>query len=121
MIVSHEARGGCFIPPGAPTICGLLLREIETEAEAFAEMRRFNEVNNINSDETEVRWIEAINHSGKIIPRHKSVVMTTMFGIYYDDSKPPILELTEKQRDTERYDEVMKYFKDLELRKAGGG
>ena len=43
MIVSYEGIRG-----------GLLLREIETEEEAFAEMRRYLEVNNISSNYTEV-------------------------------------------------------------------
>ena len=133
MIVSYELAAG-----------GLLLREVETEAEAFAEMRRFNAVNHISSDETEVRWVEAKeNYLHKIIPRHKVVVMHTMFGIYYD-SAPEFLELgSEEQWNIKRdgliqynpsyhlnhntrqyvcwYDEVMTYLKDLEARKAGGG
>ena len=132
MIVSYELASG-----------GLLLREVETEAEAFAEMRRFNEVNYINSDETEVRWVEAKeNYLHKIIPRHKVVVMHTGFGIYYD-SLPEFLELgTEERWGIKRdgliqfnpsyhfnhtthkyvcwYDEVATYLKDLEIRKAGG-
>ena len=47
MIVSYEGVRG-----------GLLLREVETEQEAFAEMRRFLEVNNIPSNYTEVQWKE---------------------------------------------------------------
>ena len=46
MIVSYEGVRG-----------GLLLREVETEQEAFAEMRRYLEVNNIPSNCTEVYYV----------------------------------------------------------------
>lgn len=131
MIVSYELVSG-----------GLLLREVETEAEAFAEMRRFNEVNHIHSDVTEIRWVEEKENLQHLkIPRHKEVVMVTGFGIYYDEP-PTFLELGDESKwGIKReglipynpsyhfnhtinqfvcwYDEVKAYFEDLDKRKAG--
>ncbi len=135
MIVSYEGAMG-----------GLLLREVETEQEAFAEMRRYLEVNNIPSNYTEVYWKEADERFG--IVRHKRIVMGVThdfympkFGIYYE-GQPKYLEFKpEEKRCTEKekhpcgnaicyhspsfkhqcwYDEVAEYFRDLAKRKEGG-
>lgn len=141
MIVSYE---------GARTRGGLLLREVETEQEAFAEMRRFLEINNIPSNYTEVQWKE-VNENYGILARHKHIAMGCEpggggadFGIYYE-GQPAHLELgSEEKWGIKReqypsqknfsyyfkasenkyvcwYDEVAKYFQDLAVRKAGGG
>lgn len=130
------------------TLGGILLREVETEFEAFAEMRRFIEINHIGSDVTEVRWVEEKeNLHHLIIPKHKKVAMGTKavflkgagFGIYYDE-EPTYLELGDEAKwgidrglfslsyhfnDTINesvcwYDEVKAYLEDLDKRKAGG-
>lgn len=137
MIVSYEGVRG-----------GLLLREVETEEEAFAEMRRYLEVNEIPSTYTEVEWKE-IDANYEILARHKRVSMCcrpsggVTFGIYYD-GQPKHLELGSEEKWCIKreqypfknfsyyykasankyvcwYDEVSAYFKDLEARKAGGG
>lgn len=82
---------------------GHMMREVETEEEAFAEMRRFLEVNNIPSDVTIVAMIEECERFGEIVPRHKEVSMrqhgfippmvkkyaNPCFGIYYGEGRPP--------------------------------
>ena len=139
MIVSYEGVRG-----------GLLLREVETEEEAFAEMRRYLEVNNILSNYTEVYWKE-VNENYGILARHKHIAMGSKpggggadFGIYYE-GRPTHLELgSEEKWGIKReqypsqknfsyyfkasenkyvcwYDEVTRYFQDLAERKAGGG
>ena len=47
MIVSFEGKIG-----------GVKLREVNTEQEAFAEMRRYLEINQIASNYTEIVWRE---------------------------------------------------------------
>lgn len=139
MIVSYEGVRG-----------GLLLREVETEEEAFAEMRRYLEVNRIPSVYTEVKW-EEVNENYGILTRYKHVAMggKTLgdgadFGIYYE-GQPTHLELGSEEKwgiDRDKftlryevshhfkpsenkfvcwYDEVSRYFQDLAERKAGGG
>ena len=138
MIVSYEGVRG-----------GLLLREVETEQEAFAEMRRFLEVNNIPSNYTEVQWKEVDENYG-ILVRHKHIAMGCKpggggadFGIYYE-GQPKHLELGSEEKwcikreqyphknfsyyykPSENryvcwYDEVAEYFRDLAVRRAGGG
>lgn len=80
------------------------MREVATEEEAFAEMRRFLEVNNIPSDVTSVSFFEERQIGGKQIPPHKTVLMqqcgfippkiksypNPCFGIYYSPHKPLI-------------------------------
>lgn len=119
---------------------GIKMCEVEDEAQAFAEMRRFNEVNHVESDETDVYWVEEKEHAiTKIkIPRHKKVDMMHGFGIYHD-APPPYLQLGDEstwevRRDVTSsdyrynpalrksvcwYDELVAYFKDLETRKGG--
>lgn len=123
---------------------GILLREVNTEEEAYAEMRRFTEVNHISSDVTEIYWVEEKENLHHIrVPRHKKVVMTAGFGIYYDEP-PPYTKLGSRskwgitsewfdefnpsyhfnptlKRHVCWYDEVAAYLKDLSKRKAGGG
>ena len=135
MIVSYEGVCG-----------GLLLREVETEEEAFAEIRRFLEVNKILSVYTEVRWVDP-SESYWSKTRHKRITMGTRsdgcksFGIYYT-GYPDHLELGSEEscgikreylpinnhsyyyKSSENkyvcwYDEVVEYFKDLAKRKAG--
>lgn len=126
----------------------ILLRTVETEQEAFAEMRRFLEVNKIPSDYTEVRWQE-VNPQKRIFTRYKHVSMVCSngggedFGIYYEGT-PLHLELGPEEkwnikreqypsRGSESYyykasenryvcwyDDVAAYFRDLAIRKAGG-
>lgn len=86
------------------TTCGsnaysanILLCEVENEEEAFGEMRRFLQVNNIYSDLTYVKMVEEHEYLGRIIPKHKEVgmyqgcseydaykVKAATFGIYYN-------------------------------------
>lgn len=138
MIVSYEGVRG-----------GLLMREVNTEEEAFAEMRRFLKVNDLSSNFTTVSWAEA-NEDRGILARHKYVCMTNVlaegasFGIYYE-GHPTHFELgSEEKWGIKRekillnrnlayyykssasayvcwYDEVTRYFQDLAERKAGGG
>ena len=110
----------------------ILLKEVSTEGEAFAEMRRFLEVNHIVSNETTV----------EPFADHKKVTMGATFVIYYDE-KPSHMELgTEKQWGISRkpftaeyeichhynpainervcwYDEVKAYLDDLKRRNGG--
>lgn len=139
MIVSYERFKG-----------GLLLREVATEEEAFAEMRRFLEVNNIPSDYTTVKP-KLVYKDNEFLTSYKYVGMgstldgyTVAFGIYFE-GQPDNLELGSEERwHIERedypsrmnfsyrykpsenrfvcwYDEVAEYFRDLAERKAGGG
>lgn len=137
MIVSYEGARG-----------GILLKEVETEEEAFAEMRRYIKVNNIPSNCTEVQWVDVDENRG-IFTRYKKVSMVNTighgvsFGIYYE-GQPAHLELgSEEKWEIQRddwpsrnpsyyykesenkfvcwYDEVARYLQDLAERKAGGG
>lgn len=76
---------------------GILMREVETEQEAFAEMRRFLEVNNISSNATETRWRSQSRCKCLGSPRIKEVIMlqsgvnskpSPCFGIYYGTDRP---------------------------------
>lgn len=81
---------------------GFLMREVNTEEEAFAEMRRFLAVNNIPSDTTGVHWSDEKRCENLGIPMHKRVVMyqsgytpshaqgypDPCFGIYYGTDRP---------------------------------
>ena len=138
MIVSYEGIRG-----------GILLREVNTEEEAFAEMRRYLKVNRISSTYTEVYW-QKVNENIGVLTGHKRVAMArkpsggATFGIYYE-GRPTHLELgSEEKWGIKRptppfvgfnpdyyfrgdinenvcwYDEVAAYFDDLEKRKAGG-
>ncbi len=80
----------------------IIMAEVDTEEEAFAEMRRFLHINNIPSDTTSVEIVEEQEYIGEIIPRHKEVCMRQSgytppkcrefpdpcFGIYYGTDKP---------------------------------
>lgn len=78
MILSYEEKRG-----------GIFLCEVANEDEAFFEMRRFLEINKINSDYTEVTWKD-VNPNYDICARHKRVNMCcshgggASFGIYYE-------------------------------------
>lgn len=81
---------------------GIMMAEVKTEEEAFAEMRRFLEVNQIPSDVTSVNMVEEREYAGRTIPCHKEVRMCQYgyippmirefpdpcFGIYYGADKP---------------------------------
>jgi hypothetical protein len=81
---------------------GYVMREVSTEEEAFAEMRRFLEVNHIPSDVTTVVMVEEQVRPWATIPRHKEVTMrqrgfippiirsypNPCFGIYYGTDRP---------------------------------
>lgn len=79
MIVSYEGKIG-----------GIKLREVETEQDAFAEMRRYLEINQIASNYTEIVWREAKEHHWGIHQAHKEVSMCNSggygatFGIYFE-------------------------------------
>ena len=88
------------------TSANILLREVNNEEEAFAEMRRFLEINRISSNTTYVEMIEKReDYPGGIVPRHKEVYMLlegcppynrsenkdikgVAFGIYYGSDRP---------------------------------
>ena len=125
---------------------GIFLCEVETEEEAFFEMRRFLEVNRILSDRTTVRTAkDKSGESNEII--YKNVEMTfgcgnkVTFGIHYT-GRPSRMELGDEASwnldrsnlasyETLRrydaagdrivcwYDEVAAYLADLKTRKAG--
>lgn len=90
---------------GYGTSANLLLREVENEEEAFAEMRRFLEINRISSNTTYVKMVESHEYAGRIVPKHKEVYMSlegcppynrsenkdiesVAFGIYYGSDRP---------------------------------
>jgi hypothetical protein len=78
------------------------MKEVSTEEEAFAEMRRFLEVNNIPSDVTVSVMVEERERWLKIVPRHKEIHMCQRgftpklvkrypdpcFSIYYGSDRP---------------------------------
>ena len=127
-------------------IGGVLLCEVETEEEAFFEMRRFLKVNRIISDKTTVKTFYK-NDGNESELMHKEITMThggndvAVFGIYYKGS-PNYGELgDESDWGIDRtalkgyninyrycsskncfvywYDEVAAYLADLKTRKAG--
>lgn len=87
MIVSFEGKVG-----------GVKLREVNTEQEAFAEMRRYLEINQIASNYTEIVWREEKEHFWGTHQAHKEVSMKNSggygatFGIYYEGT-PRHLEI----------------------------
>lgn len=81
----------------------LLLCEVSSEEEAFAEMRRFLYVNHIFSNLTSVEMVEEGERRFKLVPKHKEVWMVVdkdhknefgdkgegaIFHIYYDSDRP---------------------------------
>lgn len=85
---------------------GIMMKEVDTEEEAFAEMRRFLQINNVESDVTAVRIVEEYERFGRIVPKHKEVRMCLCgrpsfdgkyadpcFGIYYGTDKPKYMRL----------------------------
>ena len=128
-------------------IGGVLLCEVETEEEAFFEMRRFLKVNRIISDKTTVKTFYKTDGNDPELMR-KEITMThgcsdvAVFGIYYKGS-PNYGELGDEsdwgidrtvllkgQNINYRYcsskncfvcwyDEVAAYLADLKTRKAG--
>ena len=77
-----------------------IMREVKTEEEAFAEMRRFLKVNKIISDTTYVAMVPEKKERNRIIPAHKEIgmdlrneelmdydnddeIVSTTFAIYY--------------------------------------
>lgn len=123
-------------------VASYLLREVNTEEEAFAEMRRFLKVNDITSRETIVRMVEESEYLGEIIPAHKEVeVEGTCFSIYYGSIPrsihrylPPFEELDlyvkkewngesiimSKYGECKWYVPLLLYFDDLKQRQEGG-
>lgn len=108
MIVALEYVSHTYA--GYATSANVLLREVECEEEAFAEMRRFLEVNHISSNTTYVEIVESHEYAGRIIPRHKEVYMSlegwppynrsenkdiksVAFGIYYGSDRPKYEQL----------------------------
>lgn len=81
---------------------GFVMKEVSTEEEAFAEMRKFLDLNNIPSDVTVVTMVEEGERFGRPLPRHKEVRMCQCgyipprirdypdpcFGIYYGTDRP---------------------------------
>lgn len=72
---------------------GLLLRQVETKEEAFAEMRRFLEVNNIPSDYTSIwthKYTEVtMGYDGYIDPSDETIkVIGVTFGLRDDKDRP---------------------------------
>lgn len=124
----------------------ILLCETENEEEAFAEMRRFLEINHISSNITYVKVVESHEYAGRIVPRHKEVYMSlkgcppynrtenkdikfVAFGVYCDsDCSKEKLGIPEDWRLCEETDLktnktyicVKRYLDDLTERKAGG-
>ena len=126
-------------------IGGVKLREIQTEQEAFAEMRRYLEVNQIASNYTEIAFREEKEHFWGVHQAHKEVAMCNSggygatFGIYYT-GVPRHLEMEDaKKWDVDRespftlynpdfhynptkkanvcwYDDLVHYFEDLSKR-----
>lgn len=96
------------------TTCGghayaadIMLCEVQNEEEAFGEMRRFLQINDIDSDLT---YVEMVNEKrdclGRVIPKHKEVgmyqgnseysaydVSGATFGIYSQPNNPRLCEL----------------------------
>ena len=70
----------------------ILLCEVNSEEEAFAEMRRFLEINRISSNTTNVKMVESHEHVGRIVPRHKEVYMSLNGRPPYDRSKNKYIE-----------------------------
>lgn len=81
----------------------IMIAEVDSEEEAFAEMRRFLKVNKIPSDSTSFSIVAEHEYLGKIIPTYKKVWMfqcgyivsnstqkfpNPCFGIYYGNDKP---------------------------------
>ena len=136
MIVSYFPQ----IAPGIGSIHGdIMLREVNTEEEAFAQMRRFLEVNNHISNCTTVFKK----------PNGKSVIMSygnsgdsLRFCIYYEGQPTHLTLAPEEKYEIDRnrlpssnfayryvaslrkficwYDEVKEYLRDLDERKVGG-
>lgn len=85
----------------------ILLCNVKNEEEAFGEMRRFLQINNIDSDVTYVKMVdEKRDCLGHVIPRHKEVgmykgheeytaynVRGVTFGIYAQPNNPRLREL----------------------------
>lgn len=85
----------------------IMMREVNTEEEAFAEMRHFLRVNNIPSNMTGVYIVEEHEYVGRIVAKHKEVRMCQRgcqspngkgfpdpcFGIYYGTDKPRYVKL----------------------------
>jgi hypothetical protein len=130
LILSYESAYG-----------GILLKEVDSEEEAFAEMRRYIQINHIRSDYTTVQWKDdKPSTTYGVLPRHKEVFFGEMalFGIYYSPYKPIHSGLDTREHwgvDDEGinrsrslryneeihqrvcwYDELENYFNDLKLR-----
>lgn len=85
----------------------ILLCEVQNEENAFGEMRRFLQINNIDSDVTYVKIVEEkCDCLGRVIPKHKEVgmykgysaytaydVTGATFGIYSQPNHPRLREL----------------------------
>ena len=103
MIVALEYVSHTYV--GYASSANILLRKVNSEEEAFAEMRRFLEINRISSNTTYVEMVESHEYAGRIVPRHKEVCMSlngcppynrsenkdiksVAFGIYYGSDRP---------------------------------
>lgn len=109
---------------------GVILREVETEEEAFYEMRRFLEINNVDVEYVEVKMEDmSQSYAPQPRPAFKLIRMHPYkFGICYEYSKfllkfnPDSTKWSDREKVvyTPRcYDknELMAYFDDLEQRK----
>lgn len=63
---------------------GVFLKEVADEEEAFYEMRRFLQINDIPSDVTFVKTVKEHEYVGRIIPKHKEVGMDKFGYVEYD-------------------------------------
>lgn len=118
------------------TTIELLLCEVNTKEEAFAEMRRFLDVNGIRSDCTSVGLKEEHIRIGRLIPRHTEVNMWcdsyidpydegckitgVIFGLWDDKDRPRYEKLDDFKGKPEKwFDCAERYLDDLIARKAG--
>ena len=118
------------------TTIELLLCEVSTKEEAFAEMRRFLEVNDIRSDCTSVGVKEEHIRIGRLIPTHTEINMWyddyidphdkgysitgVIFGLWDDKDRPRYERLDDFKDQTEEwFGCAQRYLDDLAARKAG--
>ena len=113
----------------------LLLCEVSTKENAFAEMRRFLEVNDIHSDCTSVSVKEEHIRIGRLIPTHTEVNMWydgyidphdkgykitgVIFGLWDDKDRPRYERIDDFDKSEEWLTCVKRYLDDLTARKAG--
>lgn len=124
MFVVYEARSFSFREWRCGVRGGLFMREVNNEVEAFAEMRRFLEVNQIHSHETTV-YTKSDN---KTVYMHDDSGDSVSFAIqYYDRPTYSVFDDVEKWKgdifsstvpsDVRKWhSEVIMYSRDLERR-----